>query len=588
MTDKTQLDEAASLNISAQNGDMNSTTTFVADDVAALATLLKNAGVAGNSAVFNGPATLTIDAEENGGTMSTVIQAPDLRTIMNLLEPEFAATADLDMELDGPDMGDQEAEDVIATDGAVGVVANPENYSVSDGEYDVDLGDPLEDDLEEEADYDYRDNEAGTEEYQGVSDRKPVQAKTKDVPARSGDNPVRSLKDYMEEARKKRGNNPTFGRGVYGMGYGYGRDDHEEDNGADTSAELGFDMGGDFGESSAESLSKEFNLNELSSDTLSSYVDKARASKAHHEKKASDLEDLGHDADRASKMGIMRAGAGDRVRKWQAPHDATARRREIGLDRLGAVEEENINELSVDAINRYVARAGDERPEGKALAMKKKWGNKDFGFEEPRVKAKWGHEVDEETVNEISNDTKNRYFKKAADDINTHAQHSSNMRGIGNHDQADKHDARVFKRAKGMNAAIAKESEGDLDEASRATFQDKARQFGTPYYLNTDCGYASLDDLGTHDYFDHSGVVVLSINRNGKWGLNYVAGQDSTPPGTKVTCVTQTSSGQKYREGKVVDSFTMDEYNNDREGLAKRLATHGITPTRKLSVKTFD
>jgi len=532
MTDKTQLDEAASLNISAQNGDMNSTTTFVADDVAALATLLKNAGVAGNSAVFNGPATLTIDAEENGGTMSTVIQAPDLRTIMNLLEPEFAATADLDMELDGPDMGDQEAEDVIATDGAVGVVANPENYSVSDGEYDVDLGDPLEDDLEEEADYDYRDNEAGAEEYQGVSDRKPVQAKTKDVPARSGDNPVRSLKDYMEEARKKRGNNPTFGRGVYGMGYGYGRDDHEEDNGADTSAELGFDMGGDFGESSAESLSKEFSLNELSSDTLSSYVDKARASKAHHEKKASDLEDLGHDADRASKMGIMRAGAGDRVRKWQAPHDATARRREIGLDRLGAVEEE--------------------------------------------------------TVNEISNDTKNRYFKKAADDINTHAQHSSNMRGIGNHDQADKHDARVFKRAKGMNAAIAKESEGDLDEASRATFQDKARQFGTPYYLNTDCGYASLDDLGTHDYFDHSGVVVLSINRNGKWGLNYVAGQDSTPPGTKVTCVTQTSSGQKYREGKVVDSFTMDEYNNDREGLAKRLATHGITPTRKLSVKTFD
>jgi hypothetical protein len=37
-----------------------------------------------------------------------------------------------------------------------------------------------------------------------------------------------------------------------------------------------------------------------------------------------------------------------------------------------------------------------------------------------------------------------------------------------------------------------------------------------------------------------------------------------------------------------VDKFTMDEYNNDRAGLEARLAKHGITPTKKLSVKTFD
>jgi hypothetical protein len=120
------------------------------------------------------------------------------------------------------------------------------------------------------------------------------------------------------------------------------------------------------------------------------------------------------------------------------------------------------------------------------------------------------------------------------------------------------------------------------------SYQRKSRQYGPAFFLNTDCGFASLNDLGTHDYFGHGGVVILAINRGGKWGLNYVAGHDSTKPGTMVTVVTPTSSGQKYREGKVVDSFTMDEYNNDRAGLEARLAQHGITATKKLSVKTFD
>jgi len=129
----------------------------------------------------------------------------------------------------------------------------------------------------------------------------------------------------------------------------------------------------------------------------------------------------------------------------------------------------------------------------------------------------------------------------------------------------------------------------ELDEAGRTDWQAKTRQFGPAYYLNTDCGYASLNDLGAHEYFQHDGVVVLEIDRNGKKGLNYVAGGDShTAPGTPVTCVTQTSTGQKFRPGKVVDKFTMDEYNNDRAGLEARLAKHGITPTKKLSVKTFD
>ena len=131
---------------------------------------------------------------------------------------------------------------------------------------------------------------------------------------------------------------------------------------------------------------------------------KAQASKDKHEKRASELDDLVHDARSAERHGIIRKGAGDRVARERNRHDRTAWKRERGLDRIqGYTADDLMQEFRVD---------------------------------------------------ELSNDTKNSYFKKAADSINGHAQHAANQRDIGNDEQASKHDAKIMKRAQGMNRAI--------------------------------------------------------------------------------------------------------------------------------------
>jgi hypothetical protein len=633
-----KIDEAVSLNISNSNGDMTSNTTITAADIPELAQVLKNAGIAGNSAAFNGPATLTVDVQEGGATMTSTINSPDLRSIMNLLEPQFAA-------MSYSDGDDDHMVDPIDPNG-------PEAASKE-----VDMGSDLVDPkIGEEANYDYRTNETDPQEYAGIASRTVVQPDTKRVPARSGDNPLsegpfedklktkfpdteegaiafldfmsthdmdgatakpdsmvdgvwlvthkggksivylndmdfedvdvseqvtespykpggseefdtwiedethpqgevevtvhydwdsgdfdtgldhmpvasmggtldltavvvkstgediidridqktmdrirqeavdhstnqfhqeesvspKSFRDYVEEASKK-SNNPKFGYGIYGVGYfGHNR---EEDHGEDTSAELGFDMGGDFGES--QTASDETELNELSGDLKGRYAAKARDSKAHHEKKAGDLDDLVHDAEEAERMGIMRKGAGKRVAKWRNAHDRIAWKREKGLDRLEPTAESLLDE-----------------------------------------------------------------FKNS-----------------------------------------------DLDEVQLYYSKSPHTKYGEPFYLNTDCGYASLEDIknGTAQYFDdmssgssRAGVTVLEIDRNGKKGLNYVTGLSRTPNGTPVTCVTQTSTGSKYRPGKVIASFTSLDLINNYEMVVDMMSKHGVSPTKKLSVKTFD
>jgi hypothetical protein len=197
----------------------------------------------------------------------------------------------------------------------------------------------------------------------------------------------------------------------------------------------------------------------------------------------------------------------------------------------------------------------------------------------------------EDDLNELSRSTLKNYVSGVnADDYRDASDGKLERRGRGISNAQAKmvwKDARVLAREATTESLL---DEFKMDEARGGydDYQRKQNQYGPAFHLNTDCGYASLNDLGAHDYFQHDGVVVLEIDRNGKKGLNFVAGSDRTPPGTQVTCVTATSTGQKYRPGKVIDSFTMDEYTNDRAGLEKRLARHGITPTKKLSVKTFD
>lgn len=632
-----KIDEAVSLHMTSQNGEMNATTSVEAEDLTALALVLKNAGIAGNSEAFNGPATLNVTVQENGSTLTSSINSPDLRSIMNLLEPHFAA---------------------------VGDVAEPE----------VDMGMDLEEPVVQ--------NEESTKmtPYAGIADRKPVQPDTKRVPARSGDNPLiegpfdhmkgqfpdteqgaidfmkfmsdhdmdgatarpdpevknvwlvthgngrsivylndldfedvdesiapKSFRDYVEEASSKKSKTPKFGYGVYGVGYFGHSSREEEDHGEDVSAELGFDFGGDFGESevSPDSLLDEFKLTELSNDAKMNYLAKAQADKADHEKRASDLEDLSYDADRAAKMGVMRPGAGDRVRKWRDQHDRVAWKREKGIDRIVGREptdEEQVNEISQEVKDRYRAKAFKAKDDSDFAA--------DFynTHDDPEIR---DPALGSEYARKSSNRAKGISRSYPEEKPRRHEVKYDNATGY--YDVIDTHTgetvARQVANSGGAAMSIAANwdykaekamSESDLEEAGPglyragnrgrtvSDYERKSRQYGKPFYLNTDCGYASLDDIGTHEYFGHGGVVVLSINRSGKWGLNYVAGSDDTPADTPVTCITQTSNGIKYRPGKVVDSFTMDEYHNDREGLEKRLAAHGITPTKKLSVKTFD
>lgn len=223
MTDKTKLDEAATLNVSSEQDGMTATTTFTADDMVGLAMLLKNAGI--ESAQFNGAATLTADAGGPGGSVSTTIQAPDLRSIMQLMEPEFQMAGDMMAGVDDmgaemePEMGDEIPAEV-PMDAPVEPVEGPmDDAGAVDATVDADgnlaLVDPemdmepaadveLEDDIEEEADYDYREHDVHPHTYAGKGSKDIVQPETKAVPARSADNPIKEggkrFADYVQEA----------------------------------------------------------------------------------------------------------------------------------------------------------------------------------------------------------------------------------------------------------------------------------------------------------------------------------------------------------------------------------------------------
>lgn len=173
---KTKVDETATLNVSTTDGAMNGSTTFTAEDTLQLVQLLKNAGV--KSAMYNGPATLTVDAVNGISSIVSNISAPDLRSIMQLLEPEFQQVGDAEAEVVEPEMAPEMPTDASCVDCEFEV------------EPEVDMGMDLEDPMDEEAEYDYRTHKVGPEEFAGKASKEIVQPATKSVPARSGDNPL--------------------------------------------------------------------------------------------------------------------------------------------------------------------------------------------------------------------------------------------------------------------------------------------------------------------------------------------------------------------------------------------------------------
>lgn len=418
MTDKKKLDEAVSLNVTNNDGEMTSSTTIDAASTMDLVNMLKNAGI--KSTMFNGPATLNASEQiDDHNCMTTSISAPNLRLIMNMLEPEFQAVGDLEAQV--AELPAEMDDDHIVDPAPV---EEPEFAEVPSDAVDATIDDEgnlsLVDDEIEEAEYDFRSHDVHPDEYAGIADRKPVQPDTKVVPARSGDNPIKSFHDYVEEARAKKVGD------------------------ADVAEEK---------EITTESLLADFQA-------LTEAMDLDTAKKL---------------AKRESEAGYVQH-----------------------VNQVG----DNLYSVSDFANNKTVASYERGRP-------------------------------------------------------------------------------------------IGMTTESELDEygQSRDSFNRKINQYGEPYYLNTDCGFASLEMIvnGTAEYFDASrGITVLEIDRNGKKGLNYITSSDDLKPGTPVTCITQTSTGQKFRPGRFIISFTGEQLANNYEQVAAELAKLGISPSKKLSVKTFD
>lgn len=703
-----KIDEAVSLNVTnTGEGGVTSNTTFTADDAATLAIVLKNAGLAGNSNAFNGPASLTIDHTEDGVTMNSTVQAPDLRSIMKLLEPELQAAGELeagvadmaqDMEVpaeepcvDAPcdmvepevDMGVDLEKPVIESDGsdewyveasydyakdyeihqdAIEAVAGSSDDSGA-GMGSRDLGWYVGSEEEARAlvsaimeltdipgltatcwASNEMDESTTMEPYPGIADRRPVQPKTYYVPARSGDNPLaegpfddmkgkfpdseQGAIEFMKfmSSHSMDGATATpdpYVDGVWLVSHNGGKSivylndmDFEDIDESQNVTEAPYKSGG----------SGEFDT-WIEDETVPAGEIEVTV---HYDWDTGDF-DTGLD-----HMPI--ASMGSTLDITAVVNKLTGEDLVDGLDKsVIASLEQQANEhgnsqqeesVAPKSFRDYVEEASAKRAKTPQFGRGVYYGigyhghnhdedhgedtSAELGFDMGGDFGESEFSSDEDSLNELSGDLKGRYAAKARDNKSHHEKKagelddlvhdaaSAERMGIMRKGASDRvakwrnaHDRTAWKREKGLDrlaptAESLLDEFNQVDEAGRSSYQEKSRQFGKPYYLNTDCGYASLEDLGSHEYFHGDGVVVLAINRGGKWGLNYVAGRDNTAPGTKVTCVTQTSTGQKYREGKVVDSFTMDEYNNDRAGLEKRLAAHGITPTKKLSVKTFD
>lgn len=96
------------------------------------------------------------------------------------------------------------------------------------------------------------------------------------------------------------------------------------------------------------------------------------------------------------------------------------------IRKMSREEVEQIDELNKEQgsiLNRYIRRATDDfgprkgREAGVYLALKKKWGDKKYGLDEPKVKAVQREEVDEMKINEISTTKKLDYIKAASKDV---------------------------------------------------------------------------------------------------------------------------------------------------------------------------
>lgn len=554
MTDKKKIDEAVTLTMNGGVDDQGVTvsSTVMANDMVELAMILKRAGI--TSAMYEGPASIS---DDNSDGISTTINAPNLRAIMSMMEPVFQAAGDLEAGVDN-----------MAQDAEV-----PAEEPCVDGACDAPMDAPVVD-VAPEAEVDMGADLAPVDEAVGGSALAQVFAA---VPA-----------DAFEQA---------FGEMVGNLVGAYS-------SGSSASAIASWP------EDTLNGIHKTPIDKQLCDAAEQEVIDHFHSlGEGEPDTQISALcEFIASQVGNPDSAEMMESEAEMAIGSWDGPGD------EDDMDDLGYHDDDEDDVEESTEMQPYAGIADKKpvQPDTKQVPARSGdnpiKGFKDYfreatdrNFVAPVVETPVTGDtlLDEFRLNELSNDVKNSYFKKAAADINNHANHSEKMRGIGNNDQADKHDAKIMSRARGMHRAIAKEAE--LDEAGRADWQQKARQYGEPYYLNTDCGYASLDsimraegffsdmEMGLAQHATKVGFTVLEIDRNGKKGYNFVNSPDSRlQPGTPVTCVTQTSNGDKFRPGKFIASFTAKDLSMNLDQVEAELAKYGITPSKKLPVKTFD
>ena len=525
MTDKKKIDEAVTLTMNGGVDDQGVTvaSTVTANDMVELAMILKRAGI--TSAMYEGPASIS---DDNSDGISTTINAPNLRAIMSMMEPVFQAAGDLESGVDDMAHDAEVPAEEPCVDGACDA---PVDEPVVDVAPEVDMGDDLEEPVSEMS----LDENADDDQFDALQ----------------------AIIDYHVAAGEADGV-----------------------------------MEADIGDRLANIFWVAVPYNEDNYDYTPQLANTLKGmAKASYPKFR--VFDKGIYNDDEAMLGMAFLTIRPSAVKEEADYDY----RTHNVHPQEYAGKSSKTPIQPDT-KQVPARSGDNPIKGFKDYFREAT---DRNFVAPVVETPVTGDtlLDEFHLNELSNDLKSRYMRKAADNINIVGRHAMDMRAIGNDEQADKNQAYIDKRARGMFRAIAKEAE--LDEAGRADWQQKARQYGEPYYLNTDCGYASLDsimraegffsdmEMGLAQHATKVGFTVLEIDRNGKKGYNFVNSPDSRlQPGTPVTCVTQTGNGDKFRPGKFIASFTAKDLSMNLDQVKAELAKYGITPSKKLPVKTFD
>lgn len=193
-------------------------------------------------------------------------------------------------------------------------------------------------------------------------------------------------------------------------------------------------------------LVKEEQIDELSKSTLASYITRS-------------AKDLGRRTAGAARTASIEG------KKYTLKK---AGKRLVGIDRAAyklANEETNLQELDRHGmINHYISKTKDDpkRKTGRDLALKKKWGDKNYGLPEPRVKTVTRESV--EQIDELSKNTLRSYVKKA-DNFDSEDENKLYKR-----DKGSSLAQRKLSRAYGRNVKIkATNEEVDLQELSKKT-----------------------------------------------------------------------------------------------------------------------